>query len=109
MNQQSTARLTHIAVAEALDAGCQFTADIASHCRIGNTTADTSLRALMNKGLVRRELKAVSNRSRYTLLVPIADVLSVFRPAAKAAVGPWSAVELTRAWPARIERASDGA
>lgn len=104
MNQQSTARLTHIAVAEALDAGCQFTADIASHCRIGNTTADTSLRALVNKGLVRRELKAVSNRSRYTLLVPIADVHLAFERAQRAEGGPWSAVELMRAWPARIER-----
>ena len=104
MNQQSTARLTHIAVAEALNAGCQFTADIASHCRIGNTTADTSLRALMNKGLVKRELKAVSNRSRYTLLVPIADVHAAFERSQKAEHGPWSAVELTRAWPARIER-----
>lgn len=104
MNQQYPARLTHIAVAEALDAGCQFTADIASHCRIGNTTADTSLRALMNKGLVRRELKAVSNRSRYTLLVPIEDVRAAFERAQWAESGPWSAVELTRAWPARIER-----
>lgn len=104
MNQQSTARLTHIAVAEALNAGCQFTADIASHCRIGNTTADTSLRALMNKGLVKRELKAVSNRSRYTLLVPITDVHAAFKRAQRAEAGPWSAVELTRAWPARIER-----
>ena len=104
MNQQYPARLTHIAVAEALDAGCQFTADVASHCRIGNTTADTSLRALMKKGLVKRELKAVSNRSRYTLLVPIADVRAAFLPAAKAAVGPWSAVELTRAWPLPVGR-----
>ena len=104
MNQQSTARLTHIAVAEALDAGCQFTADVAAHCHIGNTTADTSLRSLVNKGLVKRELKAVGNRSRYTLLVPISDVHLAFERSQKAEHGPWSAVELTRAWPARIER-----
>lgn len=96
------AKLTHIAVAEALNAGCQFTADIASHCRIGNTTADTSLRALVNKGLVRRELKAVSNRSRYTLIVPIGDVRLAFERPQRAEDGPWSAAELTQAWPLPI-------
>jgi hypothetical protein len=67
------------------------------------------LRALVNKGLVRRELKAVGNRSRCTLLVPIEEARAAFERKPEEDGGPFSARELMAAWPLPIWRVSDGA
>ena len=96
----------HLAVARAIADGCDTMHAIIAATGLDPTSANNSIRALLDKRHLGRSRGVnAGTRARYWIVSPMAEVERSFQPTPPPVrwdTGPWTASELERAWPVRV-------